>query len=84
MDAASRWADRLGDSRLSLLYPHLHSRTFAMLYLLWTGDAPAAALAATACKVWCRWCTWHVCMWNMHGHGMVRVAWDTASQRAYS
>ena len=30
-----------------------YSRTFAMLYLLWTGDALAAALAATACKTWC-------------------------------
>ena len=30
-----------------------YSRTFAMLYLLWTGDALAAALMATACKTWC-------------------------------
>ena len=43
-----RWTRLRGHRWVSIL---TYSRTFAMLY--WTGDALAAALAATACKTWC-------------------------------
>eukprot|EP00964_Phaeocystis_antarctica_P161307 scaffold133307_cov84-Phaeocystis_antarctica.AAC.1 len=70
MDAASRVRFRVRVSR-----------TFAMLYVLWTGDALAAALTATACTAHgaCRWCT-RVCMAQDMGRRIYDVLHSVAKK----